>query len=82
MAIALSFTQQKTNHELDFNQLLENHHDLLYWTIRKWVVCHEDEKDVLQNTWIKVYRGLLHFRVRVRCLRGCIALPITKVFVF
>lgn len=62
MAIALSFTQQKTNHELDFNQLLENHHDRLYWTIRKWVVCHEDAKDVLQNTWIKVYRGLPHFR--------------------
>ena len=62
MAIALSIAQQKTNHALDFNQLLEDHHDRMYWTIRKWVVCHEDAKDVLQNTWIKVYRGLPHFR--------------------
>ena len=34
----------------------------LYWHIRKIVVCHEDADDVLQNTFIKVFRSIERFK--------------------
>lgn len=45
----------------DFNTLLEHHHDRLYWMIRKIVLIHDDAQDVLQNTWIKIHKGLPAF---------------------
>ncbi len=33
----------------------------LYWHIRRMVLVHEDADDVLQNTFIKIYRGVLQF---------------------
>ncbi|MBK9283415.1 MAG: RNA polymerase sigma factor [Sphingobacteriaceae bacterium] len=34
----------------------------LYWHIRKIVIDHDDADDVLQNTFIKVWKGLENFR--------------------
>ncbi len=33
----------------------------LYWHIRRMVLVHDDADDVLQNTFIKVYKGILQF---------------------
>lgn len=33
----------------------------LYWHIRRMVLVHEDADDVLQNTFVKIYRGILQF---------------------
>ena len=46
----------------DFNALLEAHHDRLYWMIRKIVLVHDDAQDVLQNTWLKIHKGLPGFK--------------------
>ena len=48
--------------DFDFNQLLDQHHDRLYWMIRKIVLVHSDAEDVLQNTWIKIHKGLPKFK--------------------
>lgn len=42
--------------------MLDQHHDRLYWMIRKIVLIHSDAEDVLQNTWIKIYKGLSNFK--------------------
>ena len=34
----------------------------LYWHIRKIVISHDDTDDVLQNTFIKVYRNINGFK--------------------
>ena len=34
----------------------------LYWHIRKIVISHDDTDDVLQNTFIKVYRNIEGFK--------------------
>ncbi|MCO4823168.1 MAG: RNA polymerase sigma factor [Flavobacteriaceae bacterium] len=34
----------------------------LYWHIRKIVISHDDADDVLQNTFIKVYRSIQNFK--------------------
>lgn len=34
----------------------------LYWHVRKIVICHDDANDVIQNTFIKVWKALPNFR--------------------
>ena len=40
------------------------YHEMLYWHIRKLVMVHEDADDVLQNTYMKIYKGLPNFQQR------------------
>lgn len=44
-----------------FRALMAQYRERLYWHIRRMVLHHEDADDVLQNTFIKVYRGVLQF---------------------
>jgi RNA polymerase sigma-70 factor (ECF subfamily) len=43
-------------------QLMDKYQKRLYWHIRKIVLSHDDADDVLQNTFIKVWRGLENFK--------------------
>ena len=45
-----------------FGQLVDAYQERLYWHIRRMVVVHEDADDVLQNVFIKVWKGLEGFR--------------------
>lgn len=62
MKAILSLENQSRSMEWDMNELLSSYHEPMYWMIRKWVVLHEDAQDVLQNTWLKIYRGLPKFK--------------------
>jgi RNA polymerase sigma-70 factor, ECF subfamily len=48
--------------EAAFNQLLKKYQERLYWHIRKILIDHDDSDDVLQNTFIKIWKGLNDFR--------------------
>lgn len=52
----------RSDKNLEFKQLLETHHDKLYWMIRRIIIAHHDAEDVLQNTWIKIHKGLPGFQ--------------------
>jgi RNA polymerase sigma-70 factor (ECF subfamily) len=45
-----------------FSELLDLYQERLYWHIRKLVSTHENADDVLQNTFIRVYRGIENFK--------------------
>ncbi|MDG4716627.1 RNA polymerase sigma factor [Winogradskyella marincola] len=45
-----------------FRELLSLYKERLYWHIRKIVISHDDADDVLQNTFIKVYRNIDKFK--------------------
>ena len=45
-----------------FNLIVEHYKERLYWHIRKIVLIHEDADDVLQNTFVKVWRYLENFK--------------------
>ncbi|MCG3164655.1 MAG: ECF RNA polymerase sigma-E factor [Bacteroidia bacterium] len=45
-----------------FNQILGKYQKRIYWHIRKMVIDHDDTDDILQNTFIKVWKGLDNFR--------------------
>ncbi len=48
--------------EQAFKTLLSEYKERLYWHIRKIVISHDDADDVLQNTFIKVYRNINNFK--------------------
>ncbi len=45
-----------------FLQLMETYKEPVYWHIRRLVVSHEDAEDILQETFIQVYRFAGSFR--------------------
>jgi len=44
-----------------FKYLMVKYQEPLYWHIRRMVKSHEDTDDVLQNTFIKVYKNIKRF---------------------
>lgn len=48
--------------EQAFRELIKQYKERLYWHIRKIVISHDDADDVLQNTFIKVFRGIDNFK--------------------
>lgn len=59
--LILRLTTEKTK-ESAFKELLTLYKERLYWHIRKIVVSHDDADDVLQNTFIKVYKNIHNFK--------------------
>ncbi|AXT19654.1 sigma-70 family RNA polymerase sigma factor [Flavobacteriaceae bacterium AU392] len=45
-----------------FRELISLYKERLYWHIRKIVISHDDSDDVLQNTFIKVYKSIGNFK--------------------
>ena len=48
--------------ERAFTAILKKYQKKLYWHIRRMVVEHEDANDVLQNMFVKAWKGLENFR--------------------
>ena len=48
--------------EKGYTAVIKKYQEKLYWHIRRMVVDHSDADDVLQNTFIKVWKGLENFR--------------------
>lgn len=45
-----------------FRELISQYKERLYWHIRKIVISHDDADDVLQNTFIKVFKNIDKFK--------------------
>ncbi|HSH52185.1 MAG TPA: RNA polymerase sigma factor [Bacteroidales bacterium] len=58
--LTLFKNEEKRNYA--FNLIVRKYQEKLYWHIRKIVIKHDDTDDILQNTFIKVWKGLDGFR--------------------
>tara|TARA_B100001059_G_C17606118_1_gene462072 strand:- start:4 stop:555 length:552 start_codon:yes stop_codon:yes gene_type:complete len=54
--------KNKTTQNKAFETLLNQYKEPLYWHIRKIVLNHADADDVLQNTFVKIFRGISNFK--------------------
>lgn len=59
--LLLQFRNPSTK-EKAFTAIIKKYQEKLYWHIRRMVVEHEDANDVLQNAFIRVWKGLDNFR--------------------
>ena len=53
--------QNSKTKEIAFRKLITTYKERLYWHIRKIVVSHDDADDVLQNTFIKIFKNIDRF---------------------
>ena len=51
-----------SSRERAFKLLVEKYQQKIYWHIRRMVIEHENANDVMQNTFIKIWKGLENFR--------------------
>lgn len=54
--------QSPSEKEAAFRELVSQYKERLYWHIRKIVLDHDDTDDVLQNTFIKIFRNINSFK--------------------
>ncbi len=54
--------KQENKKDLAFHTLVNKYQERLYWHIRKIVMNHDDADDVLQNTFVKVWKSIDKFR--------------------
>ncbi len=59
--ILLKFSVEKTQNQA-FNLLLAKYQQKIYWHIRRMVINHDDADDLIQETFIKVWKNLTNFR--------------------
>lgn len=61
-ALLVEQLKSKTHKEQAFRVLIKLYKERLYWHIRNIVKSHDDTDDVLQNTFIKVYKNIHKFK--------------------
>jgi RNA polymerase sigma-70 factor (ECF subfamily) len=54
--------QSNQHKETAFKELITLYKERLYWHIRHIVKSHDDADDVLQNTFIKIYKNIQKFK--------------------
>lgn len=55
---------EQDQYELAFKIIMSGFKERLYWQIRNIVLTHDDADDVLQNTYIKIWKALPKFEGR------------------
>ncbi|GAA3644076.1 RNA polymerase sigma factor [Flavivirga jejuensis] len=61
-SIFLNELTSNKHKEKAFSKLLDLYQERLYWHIRKLVITHENANDVLQNTFLRIYKSLPNFK--------------------
>lgn len=59
--LILRLTSEQTK-DSAFKELLSLYKERLYWHVRKIVISHDDADDVIQETFIKIYRNIHNFK--------------------
>jgi RNA polymerase sigma factor (sigma-70 family) len=50
------------NPQYAFNLIVRSYQEKIYWHIRRLVIDHEDSNDLVQETFLKAWKGLKNFR--------------------
>ena len=54
--------KNKNTQNVAFDNLIQRYKEPLYWHIRRILLDHDDSNDVLQNTFVKVFKGIQNFK--------------------
>ncbi|NVO02309.1 MAG: sigma-70 family RNA polymerase sigma factor [Bacteroidetes bacterium] len=58
----LEFFRNPDKRHYAFNMLVRKYQKQVYWTVRRMVIDHDDANDVVQNSFIKIWKSLDNFR--------------------
>jgi len=54
--------KNKNTQNVAFENLIQQYKEPIYWHIRRILLDHDDSNDVLQNTFVKVFKGIQNFK--------------------
>lgn len=57
---------RNSEYEKAFNGIVSSYTERLYWHVRRFLCCHEDTDDLLQDIFIKIWSALPSFRSESR----------------
>jgi len=58
----LEMFQEGDNPDYAFNLIVRKYQEPVYWHIRRLVISHDDANDVVQDVFVKAWKGLHKFR--------------------
>ncbi len=58
----LRMLKEEENANYAFNLIVRKYQERIYWHIRKMVICHDDTNDLVQDVFVKAWKGLSGFR--------------------
>jgi RNA polymerase sigma-70 factor (ECF subfamily) len=58
----LELFRDPSQRERAYTAIVKKYQEKIYWHVRRMVVDHDDAHDVVQNVFIKVWKGLDNFR--------------------
>ena len=65
-----------------FNLIIRKYQERIYWHVRRMLICHDDTNDVVQNTFIKVWKGLKGFREESKLYTWLLSIAINESLSF
>jgi len=78
----LDLFRDENSRNYAYNLIVRKHQKRLYWHIRRMVIVHEDADDVLQNTLIKAWKGLLNFKEEAKLYTWLYRIASNEVITF
>ena len=58
----LKLLKNPASKDKGFKLLVDLYQEKIYWMIRKMVLSHDSTNDVLQDTYIRVFKGIDNFK--------------------
>ena len=74
--------KNKATQEIAFRQLMTLYKKRLYWHIRKIVLSHDDADDILQNTFIKIFKNIYGFNEESKLYSWMYRIASNEAFTF
>jgi len=78
----ITLFRNKENRNYAFNLIVRKYQERLYMHIRKIAIDHNDTDDILQNTFIKAWKGLGNFREESRLYTWLYRIATNEAFSF
>jgi RNA polymerase sigma-70 factor, ECF subfamily len=78
----LEMIQNPGHWENGFRLLMEKYQERLYWQARRMVQNHDDANDVIQNTFIKVYKNIGGFEGKSKLITWLIKIVTNESITF
>jgi RNA polymerase sigma-70 factor, ECF subfamily len=78
----LLLVQTPSTLERGFRIFMDTYQNKIYWIIRKMVSSHEDTDDIIQNTFVKAYKGITKFEKRSSLFTWLYRIALNETYTF
>jgi RNA polymerase sigma factor (sigma-70 family) len=78
----IALMRSPTEYERGFKLLMQHYQERIYWQVRRMLNDHEDSNDVVQNIFIKVFRGFATFEEKSKLSTWLYRIAINETMTF